>query len=44
VLWYTSSLSPLISFLIVGAGQAVVCYLLGVPLVKLVQGRGIELV
>jgi len=44
VLWYTSSLSPLISFLTVGAGQAVVCYLLGVPLVKLVQGRGIELV
>jgi len=44
VLWYTSALSPLISFLTVGAGQAVVCYLLGVPLVKLVQGRGIELV
>ena len=43
VLWYTSSLSPLISFLTVGAGQAVVCYLLGVPLAKLVQGRGMEL-
>mgnify|MGYP001025870572 FL=1 len=44
VLWYTSALSPLISFLTVGAGQAVVCYLLGVPLAKLVQGRGMELI
>ena len=43
VLWYTSGLHPLISLLTVGAGQAVVCYLLGVPMVKLMQNRGIEL-
>ncbi len=43
VLWYTSGLHPFISFLTVGAGQAAVCYLLGVPLVKLMQNRGIEL-
>ncbi|MDD4081322.1 MAG: QueT transporter family protein [Eubacteriales bacterium] len=43
VLWYTSGLHPLISILTVGAGQAVVCYLLGVPMVKLMQNRGIEL-
>lgn len=43
VLWHTSGLHPYISFLTVGAGQAVVCYLLGVPLVKLIQNRGLKM-
>lgn len=32
-----------ISFLTVGAGQAVVCYALGVPMVKLLGSRGVRL-
>ncbi len=33
-----------ISFLTVGAGQALVCYLLGVPMVKVLENRKIEMV
>ena len=43
MLWLVYGLHPYISFLTVGAGQAAVCYLLGVPLVSLLKKRGIPL-
>lgn len=43
MLWLVYGLHPYISFLTVGAGQAAVCYLLGVPMVKLLKKRGITL-
>ncbi len=43
MLWLVYGLHPYISFLTVGAGQAAVCYLLGVPLVSLMKKRGIAL-
>lgn len=43
MLWLVYGLHPYISFLTVGAGQAAVCYLLGVPLVSLMKKRGITL-
>lgn len=42
MLWLVYGLHPYISILTVGAGQAAVCYLLGVPLVKLMQNRKIQ--
>ncbi len=43
MLWLVYGLHPYISFLTVGAGQAIVCYLLGVPMVKVLEKRGITL-
>ena len=43
MLWLVYGLHPYISFLTVGAGQALVCYLLGVPMVTLLHKRGISL-
>ncbi|MGI6688302.1 MAG: QueT transporter family protein [Christensenellales bacterium] len=43
MLWLVYGLHPYISFLTVGAGQAAVCYLLGVPMVKLLKKRSITL-
>ena len=43
MLWMVYGLHPYISFLTVGAGQAAVCYLLGVPLIRLMEKRGIAL-
>jgi uncharacterized membrane protein len=42
MLWLTYGLHPYISILTVGAGQALVCYLLGIPLVRLMENRKIQ--
>jgi uncharacterized membrane protein len=42
MLYFVYGLHPYISFLTVGAGQALVCYLLGVPLVKVMESRKIQ--
>jgi len=42
MLYFVYGLHPYISFLTVLAGQAAVCFLLGVPLVKLLESRGVE--
>lgn len=42
MLWATYGLHPYISILTVGAGQAAVCYLLGVPLVKTLENRNLD--
>ena len=39
MLYAAYGLHPYISFLTVGAGQAVVCYGLGVPLVRVLEKR-----
>jgi len=43
MLYWAYGLHPYISFLAVGAGQAVVCFGLGVPLVRLLQQRQLPL-
>ncbi len=43
MLRFVYGLSLYISFLTVGAGQALVCYLLGVPMVKVLENRKLEL-
>lgn len=43
MLWFAYGLHPYISFLTVGAGQAVVCYGLGLPLIRLLQNRGVQM-
>lgn len=42
LLYFVYGLHPYISFLTVFAGQAAVCFLLGVPLVKLLESRGVD--
>ena len=43
MLHFVYGLHAYISVLTVGAGQAVVCYLLGVPLVKVLENRKLQL-
>lgn len=43
MLYFAYGLHPYISFLTVGFGQAVVCYGLGVPMVKVLKNRNIRL-
>lgn len=43
MLYFVYGLHPYISFLTVGAGQAVVCFGLGVPLVKVLRQRNIDI-
>ena len=43
MLYWAYGLHPYISLLTVGAGQAAVCYLLGIPLVKVLGSRGLRL-
>lgn len=43
MLYLVYGLHPYISFLTVGAGQAVVCYLLGVPMVKVLESRKVQI-
>lgn len=43
MLYLVYGLHPYISVLTVGAGQGVVCYLLGVPLVKVLERRKLQL-
>lgn len=43
MLYSVYGLHPWISFLTVGAGQAAVCYLLGVPMVRLLVKRGVSI-
>ena len=42
MLYFAYGLHPYISFLTVGAGQAAVCYGLGVPMVKVLEKRNIQ--
>ena len=43
MLYFVYGLHPYISFLTVGAGQAAVCFALGVPMVKMIGRMGISL-
>ena len=43
MLYFVYGLHPYISILTVGAGQAAVCFALGVPMVKFIRGMGVTL-